>query len=85
MASCVYSRLSSVIVNGTIPEPNKHRELKTGMLYMRYAKARNIRRFEDLKTNFDEHVVDVAKLWLKHDFADDIDWVLMPKNEKQEQ
>jgi alkylation response protein AidB-like acyl-CoA dehydrogenase len=85
MASCVFSRLSSVIVNGTIPEPEKQRELKTGMLYLRYAKARNLRRFDDLKANFDDEVNDVAKLWLQHDFAEDIDWVLIPKDEQQEQ
>lgn len=83
MASCVYSRLSSVIVNGVIPEPIKQREIKTGMLYLRYAKQRNNRRFDDLKANFDNMVTDLAKIWMQHDFKSD--WVLKPENETHEQ
>ena len=41
MYSCVYSRLTALLLNGTIPEPEKAQELKTGMLYMRMAKRRN--------------------------------------------
>jgi alkylation response protein AidB-like acyl-CoA dehydrogenase len=83
MASCVYSRLTSVFVNGTIPEPIKMHEVNTGMLYMRYAKHRNEKRFEELKVNFDEQVVEVADAWLKDDF--ETNWVLKPENEKQTQ
>ncbi len=85
VASCVYARLSSVIVNGTIPEPEKQQELKTGMLYLRYAKARNLRRFDDLKANFDEQVNEVAHLWMGQNFNDRTDWVLFPSDAPHEQ
>ena len=74
MCSCVYSRLSSLLVNGTIPEPDKQRDLKTGMLYLRLAHVRNQRRLEDLKTNLDDESMEVAAEWLGEDFQDD--WVL---------
>ncbi|MCH2178156.1 MAG: acyl-CoA dehydrogenase family protein [Mariniblastus sp.] len=74
LSSCVYSRLSSLLVNGTIPEPDKQRDLKTGMLYLRQAHIRNRRRLEDLKTNLDDESIAVAAEWLDEDFQDD--WVL---------
>ncbi len=83
VASCVYSRLSTLIVNNNVPEMEKQREIKTGMLYLRYAKQRNSRRFGDLNANFDSMVTDVAKIWLQHDFNSD--WVLKPENETHEQ
>ncbi len=83
MSSCVYSRLSSLIVNDAIPEATKQRELKTGMLYLKYAKLRNARRFDELKANFDSSVVELAKVWLDYDFESD--WVLKPEKEKHEQ
>ena len=61
MASCVYSRLSTLMQNGTIDEPTKMKEFKVGALYMRMAKRRNRQRFDDLKGNFDKEMVDVAK------------------------
>jgi hypothetical protein len=85
MASCVYARLSSVVVNGTIPEPEKQLELKTGMLYLRYAKARNWRRFDELKGNFDEQVNELAQMWMKQDFSERTDWVLTPDEATHEQ
>ncbi len=78
MASCVYSRLTSLMVNGTIPEPEKQLELKTGRLYMQYARSRNQRRFDSLKTNFDDEVVAVADGWLGYDYQGDENWVLIP-------
>jgi alkylation response protein AidB-like acyl-CoA dehydrogenase len=83
MASCVYSRLSSLIVNGVVPESAKQRDLQTGMLYMRYAKHRNNRRFAELKANFDTMVTDLAKVWMQHDYSQN--WVLKPENETPEQ
>ena len=74
MFSCVYSRLTALLLNGTIPEPDKQRELKTGMLYMKLAKDRNNHRFEEIKTNFDDDRAEVADLWLNESF--DEDWVL---------
>lgn len=61
MASCVYSRLSSLMVNGTIEEPAKLKEFRVGALYLRMAFRRNRERFFDLKSNFDEEVVAVAE------------------------
>lgn len=78
MASCVYSRLTSLLVNGTIAEPEKERELNTGRLYLQYARSRNQKRFNDLKTNFDDDVSQVADAWLNYDFQSDENWVLIP-------
>lgn len=74
MYSCVYSRLTALLMNGTIPEPDKEQELKTGMLYMRMAKKRNEQRFEEISTNFDDELAEVADVWLKENFEDN--WVL---------
>ena len=68
MASCVYSRLTSLMTNGTIEEPVKLKEFRTGTLYLRMARRRNRQRFDDLKGNFDEETIAVAKDWLNHDF-----------------
>ena len=76
MASCVYSRLTGLMVNGTIPEPEKEQEFKTGRLYMRLAQMRNERRFEELKINLDEEVEAAADMWLKDSF--ETDWVIKP-------
>jgi alkylation response protein AidB-like acyl-CoA dehydrogenase len=69
ISSCVYSRLTSLMTNGTIEEPVKMKEFRTGTLYLRMARRRNRQRFDDLKGNFDEEVVATAKDWLNHDFA----------------
>lgn len=61
MASCVYSRLSSLMVNGTIEEPVKMKEYRLGTLYLRMAARRNRERFFDLKSDFDDSVVEVAR------------------------
>ena len=79
MYSCVYARLTALLLNGTIPEPDKQQELKTGMLYMRMAKRRNEIRFESLSTNHDEETEEVANLWLNENFEKD--WVLKGASE----
>jgi hypothetical protein len=61
VASCVYSRLSALMVDGTIDEPLKLREFRTGTLYLRLAQRRNRVRFDDLRSNDDEEVVAVAR------------------------
>ncbi len=81
MASCVYSRLTAVLVNGTIPQPIQEDEFNTGRLYLRLARQRNKRRFEELKVNFDDEVVNVADTWLAKDF-DDPNWVVKPEEEE---
>jgi acyl-CoA dehydrogenase family member 9 len=79
MSSCVYSRLTALMVNGTIPQPVKEHEFNTGRLYLRMARARNERRFEELKVNFDDQLENVADAWLKESF-DDPNWVIKPSN-----
>ena len=68
MASCVYARLTNLLLNGTIEEPVKMREFRTGALYLRMARHRNRQRFDDLKGNYDVETVAVAKDWLNHNF-----------------
>lgn len=65
VSSCVYSRLSALMVNGTIEEPVKAREFRTGTLYLRLAQRRNAIRFHDLKTNHDDEMAQVARDWLE--------------------
>ena len=78
VASCVYARLTSVMVNGTIPQPEKEVEFDTGRLYLRMAVKRNQRRFDELRVNFDEELNGVAEHWLKSKF-DDPNWVVKPE------
>ncbi len=80
MASCVFSRLTALMVNGTIPQPIKEDEFNTGRLYLRLARDRNEHRFGQLKVNLDDQIVEVADAWLKKTF-DDPNWVVVP-NEK---
>jgi alkylation response protein AidB-like acyl-CoA dehydrogenase len=79
MASCVYSRLTSVLVNGTIPEPEKEHEFNTGRLYLRLAQQRNEARLEELKINVDDEMDLVADAWLKESFENN--WVIKPEDE----
>ena len=83
MASCVYSRLTSILVNGTIPEPVKEREFNTGRLYLGLAHQRNEQRFHELKLNLDEEKDLVANQWLSDTFEKD--WVLKPVEQTIEQ
>lgn len=79
MASCVYSRLTGIMVNGTIPEPEKDHDFNTGRLYLRLAQQRNERRFDELKVNVDEEKEIVASDWLNETFEKD--WVIKPEGE----
>ena len=81
MASCVYSRLSALMMNGTIPEPDKAQELSTGRLYLRLAQMRNERRLDELKVNLDTEMNEVADHWLNEKF-DDNNWVIKPEEEE---
>lgn len=78
MASCVFSRLTALLVNGTIPQPVKQHEYETGRLYLRLARHRNERRFDELKVNFDDQLEKVAKAWMQVTF-DDPNWVVKPQ------
>ena len=61
MASCVYARISGVLVNGTIPQPKREREFKVAQLYLRMAHRRNEHRFEDIKQNCDKEINSLAE------------------------
>lgn len=76
MASCVYARISGVLVNGTIPQPEQEHEFKTAQLYLRLAHQRNEHRLEELKINLDAETEAVAQAWLKETFEKD--WVIVP-------
>jgi alkylation response protein AidB-like acyl-CoA dehydrogenase len=78
MSSCVYSRLTGLLLNGTISDSAKQHEIATGMLYLRLAETRNESRFAELKVNLDQNVTDVANHWLKGPFKN---WVLIPEKE----
>lgn len=81
MASCVYSRLSALTMNGTIAEPEKEQELKTGRLYLRLAQVRNETRLEELKVNLDKEMNEVADEWLNEKFECS-NWVIKPEEEE---
>ncbi len=83
MASCVYSRLTAVLVNGTIPEPVKEHEFNTGRLYLGLAHQRNEQRLHEIRLNVDEDKELVAGQWLKDTFEKD--WVLKPAEREIEQ
>ncbi|MFK7768516.1 MAG: acyl-CoA dehydrogenase family protein [Mariniblastus sp.] len=80
MASCVYARLTAVMVNGTIPQDEKEKEFNTGQLYLRLAHHRNEQRLEELKVNFDDEMEKVADQWLAETFEED--WVIKPEDEE---
>ncbi len=82
VASCVYARLTAVLVNGTIPQPEQEKEFDTGRLYLRLAKQRNERRFEELKCNFDDEVENVADIWMDKDYDADPNWVVKPEEDE---
>ncbi len=67
MASCVYARISGVVVNGTIPQPIRDREYKIAQLYLTLAHRRNEHRFEDMKQNSDKEINSLAEVLLSDD------------------
>ena len=83
MASCVYSRLTAILVNGTIPQTDKTGEFNTGRLYLSLAHQRNEQRLQEMKLNVDEGKSQVAQEWLKRDFESN--WVLKPTGDSMEQ
>ncbi|MFT5299523.1 MAG: acyl-CoA dehydrogenase family protein 9 [Mariniblastus sp.] len=82
MASCVYSRLTSLLINGTIPETEKEHEFNTGQLYLRMAEQRNSARLEELKINLDADKAKVAQAWLNEKF--ETNWVVKPEGEVEQ-
>ncbi len=69
LSSCVYSKLTATLINGTIPEPAQRAEFETGNLFLMTTRDRNDGQFEQLKVNHDDEVAKVAQVWLNHSFA----------------
>jgi len=66
-ASCVYSRLSSLLSRNDIDESSRQRELQTGLFYMNSAHRKNRARLTALSDNDDAQQLKVADAWLKQD------------------
>ena len=73
LSSCVFSKLSALMVNGTVPEPEKRFEFDTGAIFLRRAKFANVELFDQLKVNLDDDQTSVADQWLSHQF-DQANW-----------
>lgn len=69
LSGCVYAKLTSTLVNGTIPEPKQLAEFETGNLFLMTTRDCNDRQFEQLKVNHDNEVAKVADVWLNYSFA----------------
>ncbi len=80
MMSCVFSRLSSLMSNGTVEQPIKDREMATGMMYCRMARSRNRQRFDEIRANFDDDYVKTADHWLNFDYSD-THWNIDPQSD----
>ena len=63
LSSCVFSKLSALMVNGTIPEPEKRFAFDTGDLFLHQAKAENIELFDQLKVSLNDRKISVADHW----------------------
>jgi acyl-CoA dehydrogenase family protein 9 len=63
-ASCVYSRLCSLLNNTSHDEQQRTRELQTGIMAMKLAFRRNQQRLQTLTSNDDDARTATAKQWL---------------------
>lgn len=66
-ASCVYSRLCSLLQGRTQDTVDRDRELQTGLLYLKLAARRNRNRLKALRDNDDAEITRVANMWLQKD------------------
>ncbi|MEX0718317.1 MAG: acyl-CoA dehydrogenase family protein [Planctomycetaceae bacterium] len=64
MASCVYSRLTSLLSSNEVDGSTRERELETGLYYLKTAHRRNEARLHALNHNDDEALNRVAELHL---------------------
>jgi alkylation response protein AidB-like acyl-CoA dehydrogenase len=64
MASCVYSRLHTLLSDSHGDGSAKERALRTGLFYLQLAHQRNHQRLRELTRNLDEHLVATADVWL---------------------
>ena len=71
LSSCVFSKLSALMVNGTVPEPEKRFEFDTGALFLQHVRHANVELFDQLKVNLDQDQTSVANQWLEHKFDQD--------------
>lgn len=67
LASCVYARLYALAQRSDGDERTRHRDLKTGLFYMKSAHRRNERRLAGLRDNDDAAQNETADLWLAGD------------------
>ncbi|MEX1095113.1 MAG: acyl-CoA dehydrogenase family protein [Planctomycetales bacterium] len=63
MASCVYSRLTSLLSSADGEDAGRERELETGLYYLQVADRRNAARLHALKHNDDDAMNRTAELW----------------------
>ena len=75
LSSCVFSKLSALMVNGTVPDPEKRFEFDTGALFLQRTRHTNVELFDQLKVNLDADQAWVADQWLSHQF-DEANWPL---------
>ncbi len=64
MASCVYSRLSGLLKDKSQDRTAHHRQMRTGILYLKLAELRNRQRLRELKENIDIEMTATADAWL---------------------
>ena len=64
LASCVFSRLVSLLAHNDMDDAERRRELETGLLYLKLAYNRNDLRLRELRNNDDASVNQVADMWL---------------------
>ncbi len=65
MASCVYSRLNTVMSDSAMDAEERERQMAAGTMYLGYARERNEARFRQMKNNINDKKVEAAKTWLK--------------------
>ncbi len=63
-ASCVFSRLNTMLSEKSTDPVRRERELQTGLYYMKVAARRNHERFAALKSNDDAELLKTANAWL---------------------
>ena len=68
LSSCVFAKLSALMVNGTIADPEKRFEFDTGALFLQQSKQANQRTLDLLKVNLDDELTTVADHWLGYEF-----------------
>lgn len=78
LCSCVFSKLSALMVNGTVADPRKRFLFDTGALFLHRTKEHNLKLLDQLKFNLDQDHTGVADHWLA-DALDDSHWPLGDK------